>query len=270
MSSPVNVDNNAPEISVIMGVYNGADTLTAAIDSILSQTFSDFEFIIVNDGSTDDTAHILREYVQKDLRIAVIEQKNMGLTKSLNRAIMQVRGKYIARQDADDISYPDRFRKQYDLFQVRPDLVLVGGCSDDLHEDGTKTLWKHRDDEELASVLFYKTPFPHSTAMMRTDTCWALGCYDENFRTAQDMELWMRFAGVGPVSMVKEPVLLRRVMDGSISTKRRWRQFHDALRARLKHGPNPALAMYHSLRSLLITFVPAAWIENLRAKCGAA
>ena len=113
-----------PLISVVMSVYNGEKYLKRSIDSILNQTFKDFEFIIINDGSTDKSLEIIKSY--DDDRIVLIDQENKGLTKSLNIGIKTASGKYIARQDADDVSLPDRLKKQVDFLEVREDVVLLG------------------------------------------------------------------------------------------------------------------------------------------------
>jgi len=111
-------------LSVVMGVYNGENNLFKTIDSILNQTYTDFEFIIINDGSTDKTSEILKEYAARDNRIRVIEQENTGLTKALIRGCKEAQGKYIARQDAGDISLPTRFEKQLKLLLSNPKLIM--------------------------------------------------------------------------------------------------------------------------------------------------
>ena len=115
---------NDPKISVVMAVYNGEKYLREAIDSILNQTFKDFEFIIVNDGSTDRTREILESFI--DPRIVLIHQEHMGLTKSLNRGIALAKGKYIARQDADDISMAERLEKQFNFLESHENVALLG------------------------------------------------------------------------------------------------------------------------------------------------
>jgi len=127
-----------PKISVIMSVYNGEKHLPRAIDSVLEQTFEDFEFIIVNDGSTDNTPKILGSY--SDKRIYVINQENMGLTRSLNEAIELPRGAYIARMDADDISLPDRLLYQVDFLDGNEDVCLLSSSYYVIDESGTVKL----------------------------------------------------------------------------------------------------------------------------------
>ena len=114
------------KISVIMAVYNGAGTLKESIESVLNQTFRDFEFIIVNDGSTDDTDKIIGVYRKLDARIVVIEHKNQGLTRSLNIALGKAKGEYIARQDADDVSLPQRFQRQVQFLDAQNRIGFVG------------------------------------------------------------------------------------------------------------------------------------------------
>lgn len=254
----------SPSISILMSAYNASDTLTKSIDSILSQSFTDFEFIIIDDGSTDETTAILEEYAQKDPRIHVVTQDNTGLTIALNRGLKLAKGRYVVRQDTDDFSYPDRLQKQFDLMETRPDILLCGGNCNNLYPGGLTTQWGWEPEEILQKSVFIKTPFAHSTAMMRTDVARALGGYDESFKTAQDMEFWMRFAKAGPIAMVSDPLVLRTVSGSSISTKRRWRQFYDAFRVRWQHNENKPLIIYHSIRSLLIGFLPESVIALKR------
>ncbi len=254
-----------PAISVIMSVYNDGDCVGKAIESILSQSFSDFEFIIIDDGSTDFTPDILKDFSEKDARIQVHTQDNTGLTKALNKGLSLAKGNYIARQDADDISYPQRFEKQVVVLENNQDVVVVGSGADDLYPDGFTARWGHYSEDELQKVVFLKTPFPHASAMMRADICKKLSGYDESFKTSQDMELWMRMAKEGKLAMIEEPLMRRYVGNDSITVKRRWPQFFDAMRARLKHNTNPFPALYHSFRSLAIALVPYSILKKWRS-----
>ncbi len=249
-----------------MSVYNAENDLKESIESILSQTFSDFEFIIVNDGSTDQTKDIIEKYADQDPRITILNQKNTGLTKALNNGIEIAKGEYIARQDADDVSYPERFQKQLNLIQSNSSIVLVGGNCDDLYPNGYKGEWGAFTAKELQKIVYMRTPFAHSTVLMRTNICRDLKGYNESFKTSQDMEFWMRFAKRGKLEMVAEPILLRKIVSDSISQKRRWRQFYDAYRARWRHNQRfgRARALYFGLRSLVIGLLPAACIKTLK------
>ncbi len=247
-----------------MAVYNAENYLDASITSILEQSFTNFEFIIINDGSIDRTSEILEKYIKQDSRVHIISQENTGLTVALNKGLNIAKGKYIARQDADDISYPYRLQKQLELMEENPYIVLCGGNCENLYQGGLQTIWGWQTDEEIQKSVFFKTPFAHSTAFMRTDIARQLGGYDENFKTSQDMEFWMRFAKVGKISMIKEPVIRRHVFPDSISVRRRWRQFYDAFCARWKHSKNKGAVLYNSLRSLFISFLPEQIIKVLK------
>ena len=128
-------DQKLPKVSVLMSVHNDAATVEAAIGSVLAQTFGDFEFIMINDGSTDGTAEILRQLAQQDARIRVVDQDNTGLTKALNRALGEARGIYAARQDGDDLSHRERLARQVAILDARPEVVLVGSNSQDRYAD---------------------------------------------------------------------------------------------------------------------------------------
>ena len=145
---------NPPLVSVIMSVYNGEKYLVQAIDSILNQTYQNFEFIIIDDCSTDNSSHILQEYAQKDSRIKIIKkEKNIGIKgfiKNLNLGISIAKGKYIARMDADDISLPERFQKQVDFLENNPEITLVGAQLNLINEQNKITgeaiaALQHRD-----------------------------------------------------------------------------------------------------------------------------
>lgn len=255
-----------PIVTVLMSVYNAEKDLKASIDSILNQSVRDLEFIIINDGSTDSSLEILEGYARADTRVRIISHRNKGLTKSLNVGIKEARGTFIARQDADDVSYPERLEKQLKLFSANRPVVLAGGNCDDFCDGRQIGEWGSYDEADLQKVVFLKTPFAHSTAMMRTDICRELGGYDESYKTAQDMELWMRFAKRGKLAMVADPILKRNIVKGSISTKRRWRQFYDALRARWTHnrGLNRVRAVYYGVRSLILGLLPPRLIRLLK------
>jgi len=258
--------SSPPAISVVMSVYNGADYVEKAIKSILSQDFTDFEIIIVDDGSTDHTLAILTQYGQTDSRIKVISQKNTGLTTALNNGIEQAAGRYIARQDADDISLPDRFQKQFHFMEKNKDIVVCGANCINIYTDGLRSFWGWEDKHTLARTVHYKTPFAHSTAFIRKSTLDAAGGYNEKYITAQDTELWLRISKYGNIAMLKDPLVERHILPESISLKRRWRQFYDAFRARWEHSDKKFQIVYYSLRNLLISFLPENIIKLAKNK----
>lgn len=225
--------DSRPRISVVMGVYNGERYLREAVDSVLGQTFGDFEFIIINDGSTDGTADILESY--EDRRIRLVHQQNMGLTPSLNKGLRMARGEYVARHDADDVSHSERFEKQLDLFARRPELTLVASRTRTL-ENGTEDLHvpEYRDDT-LPAQLLQSSLFTHGSMTFRRAAVMDAGGYDERFVYAQDRDLWLRMAWAGHLfGTVQEPLYLFRRHDQQIRATRRSEQMQYGLRASLR------------------------------------
>lgn len=202
-----------PDVSVVMSVYNGACHLSDSIESILSQDGVDFEFIIVNDGSTDKSSWILEEYAARDQRIRIIHQENQGLTKALIRGCAEAKGEFIARQDADEIAYPGRFRKQLGLARLYPEATLIscgvrfvgpkGEVMFDVlpeEEDGTSSLLVLELDK-LRGVS------AHGSAFFPRSVYEAVGGYRAPFKKAQDVDLWVRLAERGAHKVVREVLL---------------------------------------------------------------
>lgn len=195
----------APVVSVIMSVYNGEQFLSAAIDSILEQRFEDFEFIIINDGSTDGTHGIIQKH--HDARIILVNQQNQGLTKALNRGLQLARGKFIVRQDADDISLPARLLTQFEYLNSNKDISLVGSAISVIDEYGRKQSDYFYPSEHLEIVkrLFRGgNPLPHSTLMFRRDIVREIGGYNELFAKAQDVDLILRLVECSKISSIPE------------------------------------------------------------------
>ena len=202
-----------PVVSVVMSVYNGERHVQEAVESILNQTLADFEFIIVDDGSTDATWQILTACAARDPRIVLLRnEENIGLTKSLNKGLALAGGKYIARQDADEVSSPNRLAYQTDLLDRSPSVALVGCSHHEVHEPTGRQSVFHVSDNELVTRwrLLFRTPFAHGTAMFRRDVATLLGSYDENLYVAQDYDLWSRIARQHRLSMI-DRVLVRRL-----------------------------------------------------------
>ncbi|MBU5614580.1 glycosyltransferase [Geomonas azotofigens] len=207
-----------PKVSVIMSVYNSERFLRQAIDSILAQSFRDFEFIIIDDGSTDGSAAIIRSY--DDARIRIITQDNVGLTKSLNKAMKMAAAEYLARQDADDISEPGRLAKQVAVLDADPATVLVSGNLRYFSEAWSSATESNRAVPPLLVkwlLLFYNHVGGHSQVMFRRDVAVKLGGYDEGIRYSQDYDLWLRLAEAGGVTIVPEVLLNFRHHDANLS-----------------------------------------------------
>ena len=214
-----------PKISVVMSVYNGILYLREAVESILNQTFTDFEFIIIEDGSTDSTWKILTEYADKDQRVRLVKnEENIGLTKSLNKGLALAQGGYVARQDADDMSLPERFEKQVVLLDKHPDVVLVS-CNLELIDSEGRIIGKYQracDPDLVAWYLqFYNRLAGHSQVMFRRETVVNWGGYCQTHRYSQDYELWCRLVRVGKIAILPEVLLQQRIHNQSISVEKR-------------------------------------------------
>jgi len=213
--------------TVLMSVYNGQKFLKEAIDSILNQTYSDFEFIIINDNSTDRTSIILKEYENNDKRIKIINnKKNIGLTKSLNKGLGLAKGKYIARLDADDISLPNRLEKQIAFLEKNNKVCLVGSWHQVIDDDG-KLIGEYTpltDSRNIKNLLHQSNQFLHSSAMFRKNCLGKDTHYREEFRLAQDYDLWLRIAEKHQIAKIPECLVQWRLNLSSCSIKRKAQQ----------------------------------------------
>jgi glycosyltransferase involved in cell wall biosynthesis len=186
----------SPKVTILMSAYNGIRYLYEALDSICHQTFGDFEFIIVNDGSTDETKELLEDYT--DNRITIINnEKNLGLSRSLNIGIEQSRGEYIARMDADDIALPERLSKQMQFLNRYPEIDILGSACYIIDENRTiRGIGKaFAEDSQIKSVICRnseETPVWHSSAMIRKKALLAAGMYNEGLQSTIDKDLWIR------------------------------------------------------------------------------
>ncbi len=205
------------KISVLMSVYNEEKNLEDSIESILKQTYSNFEFLIINDGSTDDTKKILHKYSKKDKRIKIYNnESNLGLTKSLNKLINLSSGEYIARQDADDYSAPERLIKQ---------LNYIENLDLDAVTSRAKIIGKNKKIPGLSFYLplqiliRYKNPFIHGSLFIKKDVLNKIGNYNEDFVYAQDYKLFMDLLNCGYKIKNLNDILYNLNMDDNISTK---------------------------------------------------
>lgn len=185
----------SPKVSVIMPCYNCESTLARAINSILDQSYADFELILIDDGSDDNTDRIIQSYTTKDHRIKSIKNgKNRGLAYSLNRGIDLARAEIIMRMDADDWSYPDRLGSQYDFLIKHPDIDVLGGSMKNVNDKGdelsVKSLPEYHDD--IIKRIFIKTLVYHPTIMIKKSVFQKYGYFDDALRWAEDADLWYR------------------------------------------------------------------------------
>jgi len=208
-----------PLVSVILPVYNGKAYIRGAIQSILCQTFKDFELIVIDDGSTDDSAAIIDSF--SDLRIRSFRQANQGLASTLNRGIALARGEYIARQDQDDLSGPKRLTLQIAFMESHPQCVLLGSWAQIMEGDRlVKRFHRHPvDDVTLRYQLLFNNPFVHSSILMRRSTLLQAGGYTTNpeRQPPEDYELWSRLSRFGSIANIGALLLTYREVDGSMS-----------------------------------------------------
>lgn len=216
---------SVPLVSVVMSVLNGEAFLAEAVESILDQTFRDFEFIIIDDGSTDTSASILDSFQRNDPRVQIYHQENRGLIESLNRGCRLARGKYIARMDADDIAIRNRLSLQIDFMKRHPDVGILGGAVEFIDKTGkiTATSRNPIEDCEIRSALLRGCPFWHPTVLMRKDVLIAVGGYRKVFVAAEDYDLWLRVANHCQMANL-DAVVLKYRLHSNQSTIRKFRQ----------------------------------------------
>ncbi len=207
-----------PRISVVMPAYNSEKYIGEAIESILNQTFIDFEFIILNDGSTDNTAKIVKEYAKKDKRIKFIDnKKNQGLVSVLNQGLDLARGEYIARMDSDDISLPTRFEKQIKYMDEHSECGVLGTwfkCFGD-----SDVVVRHPERIKIFNIL-KSQHVGHPTVMLRKSVVDKYGFrYDQNYKHAEDFELWSRMVFVTEIHNLPEILLKYRWHGNNISVE---------------------------------------------------
>lgn len=198
-----------PKVSVILPTYNASQYLENAIQSILAQTFDDFELIIIDDGSTDQTPEILARQV--DPRITIMRQENQGLPKALNSGIKSARGLYLARQDADDKSLPQRLEKQVAFLDSHSEYALVGTWAQITTPSGisNRQLLHPRSNGQIQVQLFFNNQFVHSSVMIRTSVLRTVGLYSEDPEhfPPEDYDLWLRIARAYRVANIPEILL---------------------------------------------------------------
>lgn len=259
-------------ISVIMSVYNGERYLEEAIESILAQTLRDFEFLIVNDGSTDKSVKILAGAVSRDVRIRIITNpSNIGLTRSLNKAFAEARGTLIARMDADDVALPERFEKQVAFLQNNPEVGVVGTAYRFINEggetvgDGEKAILT--DNRSIQRALIRFNPFLHSSVMIRKGLLDRVGGYDERYKKAQDYDLWMRLAPLCKFANLSDVLMKKRFTADMISYAQERKQIKSAIRIRFKalqRRQYPWWCIVYCIKPFFATVFPVVFVRFVR------
>lgn len=211
-----------PKVSVLMPAYNVEQYIAEAIESILNQTFTDFEFIIINDGSTDNTAKIVKQYAAQDKRIKFVNnKKNQGLITVLNQGLDLCSGEYIARFDSDDISHPTRFEKQVTYMDAHPECGVCSTWSKTFGEThGSSVLYANPPVVKLLDLLLYGSKVVHSSAMLRTSVVREYGIkYDMAYPHAEDYAIWAEFAKRTQIHNLQEVLLDYRWHETNVSIK---------------------------------------------------
>jgi len=251
-----------PKISVILPVYNAQGFLEESVASILAQDFSDFELIVMDDGSTDSSLQILKAI--PDPRIILHSEKKTGLTKLLNMGIGLAAGEYIARMDADDISAPNRFSRQLKALEADPGLAAVG-CWYHIVDGSGKILAERTpptSPAEIKDKFFSSAPIAHPAAMFRKNALLSVGGYDEEFECSQDRDLFLRLLHKWRLGVVPEFLFSLRVSPGSITLARENSQKRFSLLAverAIRAGLYPKRYMWRVIfKRLLLSLPPFA------------
>jgi glycosyltransferase involved in cell wall biosynthesis len=252
-----------PKVSVVTSVYNGEAYLKECIESILNQTYRDFEFIILNNGSTDQTPDILNQY--RDPRLQIIHQDNLGLSRSLNKGVHLSNSDLIARLDADDYSSPQRLEKQIAFMEKNVNVVLCGSRRKELV--GSKIFFSLvpfiEKDENIRKTVSCFNPLSHSTIMFRKKAFIEAGGYRDQFKYAQDYNLWVRMLALGEAHNLDEVLSVIRInqIHWSTSNKNYRKQKLEELQIRWnafrKFGGNPGKVLFYSLKNLTRLILPS-------------
>lgn len=208
-----------PTVTVLMPVYNGELYLREAIESILSQTFSDFEFLIIDDGSTDQSVSIINSYSDKRIRL-VSNEENCGLVETLNKGIQLAKGEYIARMDADDISFRKRLEKQVEFMELHP-ILAVCGTWYKKNIRGKIKIIQHLplSNEEIRCVLFFNSPIAHPSVMIRKSVINEHNMsYSSSFKHAEDYELWIKIIEIAQIANLPDALIYYRQHSEQVSS----------------------------------------------------
>lgn len=227
-----------PRVSVLMPAYNREAYIREAVESVLRQTFTDFELVAVDDGSTDGTVAVLEELARRDERVRVIKAGRLGLVGVSNETVRHARGEYLARLDADDVALPGRLEKQVAYMDSHPECVVVGGQMEIMDSVGQfkrmKTVPTEHEQIDGFHLAGQGSAIMNSTAMMRGATVREVGGYRRLFEICDDLDLWMRLAEKGRLANLPEVFVRYREHDANISRQREgWvrRRTHGAVRA---------------------------------------
>ena len=266
--------NQTPAISVVLPVYNAEAYVREAVESVLAQSFTNFELILINDGSTDGSGAILCDLAARDTRIVLMERPNDGLVSALNEGIERARADLIARMDADDVTMPERFALQHARMVEEPELAVLGSFMRIMDKTGKIIrLDKYPlTPKAIARCLERGCPVSHPTVMMRRDAVLKAGGYHRAFPHAEDYELWLRMSDLGyAIANIPQPLLNRRWHGANVTTLHWKKNGRSVILARLAHRvrkaglPDPFEGA-ETINAELIRTVPAHLRQGVEAE----
>lgn len=261
-----------PLVSIVMPVYNPGIHLIGAIESILNQTFIDFEFIIVDDASTDNSWKIIKSFAKKDNRIIPLKNKiNLGVSLTSNIAISQAKGKYIARMDSDDISTPDRIRKQVDFLKNNPETVLIGGQCTIINENNQIIGEKKfpTTNKQINNMIFWAVPVQQGFMMInRSLLPKKFSWYSPSKFSAEEVDLYFNLLKFGQFANLNDNLYFYRQLSTSLSHQNPKKTFWITLKSRLRainNGFYPSLIaiLINILQIIIISVLPNHFIMSL-------
>lgn len=266
-----------PEVSVICTVKNGEKHIRETIESIINQTFTYWEFIIVDDGSTDSTSIILSEYAQKDSRINFIPTNGIGRGKALNLAIQNSKGNLVSNIDADDPSHPNRLEIQSKLIQTTniydllsgSSIIIKGNESPKWNKVDKKQMYEGITIKDVTNILPYRNPINHSSVMVKKTALKNVGGYKENIESQFDYDLWVRLAAEGyRLGKVNYPLACKRIhSEQSFETKKRLKYLWNSMRIQkkaIRELDSSPLAYFVLGGRFLFGCLPHNWRISLR------
>ena len=266
MNSAKHFIKKKPTITVLLSVYNAENYVGIAIESILKQSFTDFELIAVDDCSTDKSWDIVQQYMKLDSRVIAKRNKiNLGGCKTLNVGLKLARGKYVARLDNDDWSYPKRLEKQLDFLEAHPDVGIVGGVMEIMNQHGEVTGKRKYNisDQEIRNKIFRYSPFSHPLVMIRKSILDKVGSYDPAYAPADDYELYFRIGNESQFANLPDVIMRYRLIPSSITFMQTKKMELATINVRNQYSKNPNYnftlvdKIYNAFQYLSIYIVPS-------------
>jgi glycosyltransferase involved in cell wall biosynthesis len=257
-----------PAVSVLIGAWNNAATLPRAIESILEQTLSDLELIVVDDGSTDETPEVVGRY--SDPRLRRLELEHMGISRSLNHGLEEARAPIVAIEDADDWSLPTRLERQLEAMERSPEAAVVGCWMDEVDEAGQPLRPRQpRRSGSVRGALFRYNPIPGTASMLRRNPALAAGGFDPSFRYSADYDLWSRLAAGHDIICLPEVLAVRRMSSKAAGSRHERAQIREGIRirwrlAQRRRRPDAAVFILKPLVSLVAPRPVKTAVRRLR------